>query len=120
MEYLMSEERSLAADGPLNTGQMHQELHHYLKRKHGETEALTEFAYAFICGLETFRDDPDFELFDLMLCGAVHPSIVQDQQDMVLFLQQLVRACQEGSQELDRTSSRASSSSNAQVSKRVL
>lgn len=39
---------------------------------------------------------------------------------MVLFLQQLVRACQEGSQELDRTSSRASSSSNAQVSKRVL
>lgn len=84
------------ASGDLNTSSLHAELHQYLQRRFVEPEEFTEFAYAFICSLEAYRDDPDFELFDLMLAGAVHPSIMQDQETMLRELQTLVHSCADG------------------------
>eukprot|EP00931_Biecheleriopsis_adriatica_P050219 TRINITY_DN29065_c0_g1_i1.p1 TRINITY_DN29065_c0_g1~~TRINITY_DN29065_c0_g1_i1.p1 ORF type:complete len:1015 (+),score=239.26 TRINITY_DN29065_c0_g1_i1:67-3111(+) len=89
----------------LNTDSLHSELHAHLQRKFSESEALTEFAYAFVCSLEAYRDDPDFELFDLMLGGAVHPGIMRDQEDMLQELQGLVRACHE--RDIDNPASKA-------------
>ncbi|CAK9091560.1 Putative ammonium transporter (Fragment) [Durusdinium trenchii] len=75
---------------------LHQELHQSLQRRFKDPEEFTEFAYAFICSLEAYRDDPDFELFDLMLAGAVHPSIMQDQKNLLRELQGLVHNCADG------------------------
>ncbi|CAJ1441148.1 unnamed protein product, partial [Effrenium voratum] len=79
----------------MNFQLLHQELHSFMQRRFSEEE-FTEFAYAFICSLEAYRDDPDFELFDLMLAGAVHPSIMQDQENMLRELQALVHSCADG------------------------
>jgi len=84
------------APSDLNTSSLHHELHQYLQRRFVDPEEFTEFAYAFICSLEAYRDDPDFELFDLMLAGAVHPSIMQDQENMLRELQSLVHSCADG------------------------
>lgn len=92
LEKLFSEEY---VGAQITTTVMHQELNAHIRRMHGEGVEGTEFAYAFICGLEAYRYDPDFELFDLMLSGAVHPSIVQDQTKLLKDLQDLVRECQE-------------------------
>lgn len=88
----------------LNTEQLHTELYHFMKR-HVEKEtkdsmaanqARIEFAYALTAGIEAHRHDPDFELFDLMLCGAVHPTVTQDAREMLKSLERLLRECQEG------------------------
>merc|ERR1719230_2320183 len=91
---------SASGEHDMSTESMHSELYQHMKlrfqeKKDENPEALTEFAYAFICSLEAYRDDPDFELFDLMLSGAVHPSIMKDQRDMLQNIEQLTRACQE-------------------------
>ncbi|CAK0908334.1 unnamed protein product [Prorocentrum cordatum] len=80
----------------LSTEAFHEELHIYLKQRFGgDGQAVTEFAYAFICSLEANRDDPDFELFDLILRGAVHPSIVKDEEELLRWLRTLLEDCQE-------------------------
>eukprot|EP00933_Yihiella_yeosuensis_P018958 TRINITY_DN15435_c0_g1_i1.p1 TRINITY_DN15435_c0_g1~~TRINITY_DN15435_c0_g1_i1.p1 ORF type:complete len:1032 (+),score=217.04 TRINITY_DN15435_c0_g1_i1:72-3167(+) len=76
---------------------MHASLFDYMQRKISDPDILTEFAYAFVCGLEAYRDDPDFELFDLMLCGAVHMSITWDQEELLTELQDLINNCLGGS-----------------------
>lgn len=108
---------------------LHQELHTFMMKTLEDFPAgsLAELGYAFICGLEAHRDDPDFELFDLMLSGAVHPSIMQDQQDMLKEFQSIVWRCQ-GNQESsanDRSSKMQGGSllfqgTANQVSRRVL
>eukprot|EP00439_Symbiodinium_sp_Y106_P023954 s1179_g2.t3 len=89
---------SFLAEAPpgLSTQTMHMELYQHMQRQFTDPEELTEFAYAFICSLEAYRDDPDFEMFDLMLAGAVHPSIMQDQETMLKELQNLVHNCADG------------------------
>ncbi|CAE7940951.1 amtB [Symbiodinium necroappetens] len=89
---------SFLAEAPadLSTQTMHTELYQHMQRQFTDPEELTEFAYAFICSLEAYRDDPDFEMFDLMLAGAVHPSIMQDQETMLKELQNLVHNCADG------------------------
>ncbi|CAK9092215.1 MIB/HERC2 domain-containing protein [Durusdinium trenchii] len=52
--------------------------------------------YFLISVSRAYRDDPDFELFDLMLAGAVHPSIMQDQKNLLRELQGLVHNCADG------------------------
>jgi hypothetical protein len=94
MGHLFSEDRVGDVDS-ISTALMHAELYKHLQRQDFKGEHLTEFAYAFLCGLEAYRDDPDFELFDLMLSGAVHPSITQDSNDMLRELQNLIRSCEE-------------------------
>jgi len=84
------------ASADLTSEQMHAELHTHIQKNFPESAKAMEFAYAFICSLEAYRDDPDFELFDLMLSGAVHPSIRQDQEELLKELQTLVRNCHEG------------------------
>jgi len=112
-QHLLSSE---ASGGQLTSSQLHNELYMFMRRTL-EGEALTEFAYAFIVGLEAFRDDPDFELFDLMLCGAVHPSLTQDQQEMLRELQNLIRACEGQSDDSNRpASARGRTSALAQQS----
>merc|ERR1719420_960292 len=91
-------------------------------KKDDNPEALTEFAYAFICSLEAYRDDPDFELFDLMLSGAVHPSIMKDQREMLHNLEGLTRACHEssGNPEEDKHRRKGALDKKEQVSRRVI
>eukprot|EP00930_Biecheleria_cincta_P009537 TRINITY_DN11130_c0_g1_i1.p1 TRINITY_DN11130_c0_g1~~TRINITY_DN11130_c0_g1_i1.p1 ORF type:complete len:990 (+),score=222.97 TRINITY_DN11130_c0_g1_i1:117-3086(+) len=79
----------------LSTEALHAELHAHLQRLYPDPEKMTEFAYAFICSLEAYRDDPDFELFDLMLSGAIHSSIKNDSEQLLRELQVLVRHCNE-------------------------
>lgn len=93
---------SADGDHEISTESMHNQLYQHMMqrcshKKDDNPEALTEFAYAFICSLEAYRDDPDFELFDLMLSGAVHPSIMRDQREMLGNIEALTRACQEAS-----------------------
>lgn len=79
----------------LSTEALHTELHSHLQRLYPEHEKMMEFSYAFICSLEAYRDDPDFELFDLMLSGAIHSSIKLDSENLLRELQGLVRNCNE-------------------------
>merc|ERR1719272_518573 len=98
----------------------------FQEKSHDNPEALTEFAYAFICSLEAYRDDPDFELFDLMLSGAVHPSVLRDQREMLANIEALMRACQEVSppghdeEKGRKTRSGAPSQPKEQVSRRII
>lgn len=89
--YLASEDRN-QPNLKLTPEMLHTELHAFM-RKTMENESLIEFGYAFICGLEAYRHDPDFELFDLVLSGVVHPSILQNQHDMLTELQNVMRTC---------------------------
>ncbi|CAE7236668.1 Tsnaxip1 [Symbiodinium natans] len=121
---------SFLAEAPqdLNTESMHTELYQHMQRQFPDAAEMTEFAYAFICSLEAYRDDPDFELFDLMLAGAVHPSIMQDQETMLRELQNLVHNCADGSFESSTTHGRgqrstltgSKSSGRDQVSRRMM
>lgn len=93
---------SASSEHDMSTKSMHDELHQHLKARFADKlsenpDALAEFAYTFICSLEAYRADPDFELFDLMLSGAVHPSIVKDQREMLQNIESLVKSCQEAS-----------------------
>merc|ERR1712032_1605217 len=78
------------------------------------------------CGLEAYRHDPDLELFDLMLSGAAHPSITQDQRSMLQVIEDLIKSCQEGQvqEETVRSSMRRtamqSTSSRDYASRRVI
>merc|ERR1719215_1620954 len=97
--------------------------HRFHDKKDEHPEALAEFAYTFICSLEAYRDDPDFELFDLMLSGAVHPSIMKDQRSMLQNIESLLRACQEatGAPEEDRRHTKKHhGEKKEQVSRRVI
>jgi len=85
------------APAEMNADSMHTELYYHMQRQFTDAEELTEFAYAFVCSLEAYRDDPDFELFDLMLAGAVHPAVMQDQESLLRELQNLVHNCADGS-----------------------
>merc|ERR1712232_1463363 len=96
LDELLTKDRSEPGEPPLSTQVMHTELHQFMKRQFEDHHSLTEFAYAFICGLEAYRDDPDFELFDYMLQGIVHPLITDDQRNMLHFLERLMRNCQQG------------------------
>lgn len=111
----------------MSTEAMHLELYQHMKlrfqeKSHEHPEALTEFSYTFICSLEAYRDDPDFELFDLMLSGAVHPSIMKDQRSMLQNIESLLRACQEatGSPEEERSRKKHHGEKKEQVSRRVI
>jgi len=83
------------ASPDLSTEGLHAELYSHLQRLHPDPDKMSEFAYAFVCSLEAYRDDPDFELFDLMLSGAIHSSIQQDSEMLLRELQSLVRNCNE-------------------------
>merc|ERR1712232_93078 len=120
LDELLTKDRSEPGEPPLSTQVMHTELHQFMKRQFEDHHSLTEFAYAFICGLEAYRDDPDFELFDYMLQGLVHPLIAEDQRSMLNFLERLMRNCQQGEGEARITSRPSSMASREQVSKRVL
>eukprot|EP00929_Paragymnodinium_shiwhaense_P007168 TRINITY_DN111108_c0_g1_i1.p1 TRINITY_DN111108_c0_g1~~TRINITY_DN111108_c0_g1_i1.p1 ORF type:complete len:1061 (+),score=267.68 TRINITY_DN111108_c0_g1_i1:137-3184(+) len=121
LDELLSEEKQTQMEGTLSCEAMHGELYEYMKATLRNSDELTEFAYAFIAGLETFRDDPDFELFDLMLSGVVHPFITLDQRDMLQSLYTLVRGCQEGHTSDNRHHRHSSQvASKEQVSRRVV
>jgi len=115
---------------PITTDDMHNELFQYMKRTY-DGDALIEFGYAFICSLEAYRDDPDFELFDLMLTGALHPSVLHDQQELLRSFEALLRSCcqdaglegdgQGGKRQTGRTASTAPiSNRKEEISKRVI
>lgn len=112
----------------MSTECMHNELYSHMKlrfsdKKDENHDALTEFAYAFICSLEAYRDDPDFELFDLILSGAVHPTIMKDQREMLHNIEALTRSCQEAAGTTEETRSSRKGAGNdkkEQVSRRVV
>jgi hypothetical protein len=96
-QHLEEKERALEGkkdEPPIDTLKFHEELHRYLKGKYPVHERLLEFAYAFMCSLEVYRSDPDFELFDLVLCGKVHPSIQRDQRDVLKSFENLLLSCE--------------------------
>jgi len=118
---------SATAEHDMSTQSMHNELYQHMRlrfenKKDEDSEALTEFAYAFICSLEAYRYDPDFELFDLMLSGAVHPSIMKDQREMLANIEALTRACQDASGDAEDKGRRRGGAGDKkeQVSRRII
>eukprot|EP00928_Gymnodinium_smaydae_P031695 TRINITY_DN23182_c0_g1_i1.p1 TRINITY_DN23182_c0_g1~~TRINITY_DN23182_c0_g1_i1.p1 ORF type:complete len:937 (+),score=241.56 TRINITY_DN23182_c0_g1_i1:113-2923(+) len=75
---------------------MHEEVLKGIRRLNLSKEGELEFAYALICSIESYSDDPDFEIFSLVLNGAVHPSILDDQKALLESMQNLILACMEG------------------------
>lgn len=120
------EEKERAAEGkkdepPIDTVKFHEELYRYLKGKHPVHERLLEFAYAFMCSLEVFRSDPDFELFDLILCGKVHPSIQRDQREILQMFETLLVSCETAmGDEADHRPARLKTGRKVQVNKRLV
>lgn len=92
---------------------LHNELHSFLKQRYDSHEALLEFSYAFMSGLGAYYGDPDFELFDLILTGVLHPSITQDQKEMLDALEALLQSCHEGPVP-------SSGAANYQVNRRIV
>lgn len=112
---------SAKEEASVDTAKFHQELYRYLKGKYPVHERLLEFAYAFMCSLEVYKEDPDFELFDLVLCGKVHPSIQRDQREILKNFESLLLSCESAmDNESDNRPVRSKISRKVQVNRRLV